>query len=110
LRIELSHSLNGSEAIRRLDTFLESLIAREWPHGIEVTDARKQWAGNRMTFGFAVGKGGFSTSIEGTVDVDDGRVVLESPLPALARLFVGEDRIREAVARELRRALEVPGS
>jgi hypothetical protein len=32
-------------------------------------------------------------------------VVFSSELPMLARVFIGEDRIRDTIARELRRVL-----
>jgi len=106
MRIEMTHQLDQAEAVARLDRFVEKLIARQWPGGVVVSNARKTWSGPRMTFAFDAGKGGFGVSIDGVLVVEPGIVSLESDLPMLVRAVVGEERIRDAVATGLRDALE----
>jgi len=105
MQIEQPHDLGETKAIRRIDHFLDDLMRRQPPGGVTIRDARKEWDGNRMEFSFAAAKGLFSTTIRGVMEVTGDRVVLTSELPALVRGIVGEDRIRETIARELARIL-----
>jgi hypothetical protein len=105
MQIEQSHGLGEAKAISRIDHFLDDLMQRQPPGGVSITDARKEWDGNRMNFSFAAGKGFFSTTIRGVMEVTNDRVVVTSEIPALVRSVVGEERIREVIARELDRIL-----
>ena len=106
MRIEMPHQLGQTEAIARLDRFVTDLMARQWPGGVVVGNARKAWSGPRMTFAFDAGKGGFGVSIDGTLVVEPGHVSLEADLPMIVRALIGEDRVRDVVAGSLRDALE----
>jgi len=105
MQIDVQHELGVEEAIRRLDTYFEELKGRQWPGGVELADARTSWNGNRMEFSFYAGKGGFGIDIIGNVEGFEYLVVLRSELPTLARIFIGEERIRTTIARELGRVL-----
>ncbi len=105
MQIEQPHDLGEAKAITRIDHFLDDLMRRQPPGGVTIKDAWKEWDGNRMNFSFAAGKGFLSTTISGVMEVMEDRVVLTSKLPALVRSFVGEDRIRDVIARELGRIL-----
>jgi hypothetical protein len=103
--IEERHQLGQQEAISRIDGFLDALMQREPPAGITVKNPEKSWSGNVMDFSFTAAKGLFGISIAGRMVVEDDRVVVDSELPALVRSFVGEDRIKDALSRELARLL-----
>jgi hypothetical protein len=105
MRVEQRHDLGQAEAIRRVDGFLDELMARQAPGRITITNARKSWAGNRMDFSFNAGKGFFATNLAGNMVVTDDAVVVESHLPGIVKSFVGEDKIREVIGRELARVL-----
>jgi hypothetical protein len=105
MQIEQSHALGEAKAISRIDNFLDDLMRRQPPGGVTIKDARKEWDGNRMNFSFAAGKGFISTTIRGVMEVTKDKVVLTSQLPALVRSVLGEERIRETIARELARIL-----
>jgi Putative polyhydroxyalkanoic acid system protein (PHA_gran_rgn) len=105
MQIEQPHDLGEKKAISRIDRFLDDLMQRQPPGGVTIKNARKDWDGNRMNFSFAAGKGLFSTTISGVMEVMADRVVLTSKVPALVRGVVGEDRIREVIERELARIL-----
>lgn len=105
MHIEERHELGQQEAISRLDGFLDALMERQPPGGITIKNPEKAWNGNTMDFSFSAAKGLFGTSISGRMRVEDDRVVVDSELPVLIRSFVGEDRIREVVSRELARLL-----
>jgi Putative polyhydroxyalkanoic acid system protein (PHA_gran_rgn) len=105
MQIDVKHELGAEEAIRRLTTYFEELKGRQWPGGVEVAEARTSWNGSRAEFSFYAGKGGFGIDIIGNVEVKENLVALRSELPVLARMFLGEDRIRSTVTRELERVL-----
>jgi hypothetical protein len=105
MQIEQRHQLGQREAIARIDGFLDELVRRQPPAGVTIKDARKSWSGNRMTFSFAAGRGFFSTTIEGVMEVTADRVVVDSDLPPLIKGVVGEERIRSVIGRELGRVL-----
>jgi hypothetical protein len=104
--IEHPHDLGREEAIERIDDFLEGLMRRQQPGGITITNPEKRWDGNTMDFSFTAAKGLFGASIRGLLRVEDDHVIMEVDLPPLVRSFVGEDRIRDAVSRELGRLLD----
>jgi hypothetical protein len=97
MRIEQPHSLGQAAAISRIDAFLERIVQNP-PGGVTVKDARKSWNGSRMSFSFTAARGFFGTTIQGVMDVLDDKVVVESELPALVQSFVGEEKVRRAVA------------
>ena len=105
MQIDVQHELGEEEAVRRLASYFGELKGRQWPGGVEIAEARTNWNGNRMEFSFYAGKGRFGIDIVGNVEVKENLVVLRSELPALARIFIGEDRIRSTIARELGRVL-----
>ena len=100
MRIEQSHSLGQQEAVGRIDQFLDRLV-REPPGGVTIKDATRDWDGSRMSFSFTAARGFFGTSVRGSMDVLDDRVVLESELPAIVKSILGEERIQQAISSEL---------
>jgi hypothetical protein len=106
MKVVQQHKLGQAEAIKRIDRFLDKLMAREPPAGVTIKNPQKTWNGNRMDFAFNASRGFFGTTIEGKVQVTDDEVVLDSELPGLVRTFVGEDTVRDVIARELGRLLE----
>ncbi len=105
MRIEQKHRLGQQEAIRRIDTILDDLMAREPPGGITVSNAWKNWDGNRMDFSASAGKGLFRTTVSGRMLVTDDAVVVESELPGIVKSFIGEERVAAVLQRELERVL-----
>jgi hypothetical protein len=104
MRIEQPHSLGQAVAISRIDAFLEQVVQNP-PGGVTVKDARKTWNGNRMSFSFTAARGFFGTTIQGVMDVFDDKVVVESELPALVQSFLGEEKVRQAIAGGLGKML-----
>jgi hypothetical protein len=105
MRIEQTHSLGQKAARSRIDQFLDQLVQKP-PGGVTVKDAQRSWEGNRMTFSFTAARGFLGTSIKGTMDVTDEKVVVESELPSLVRNLLGEDRVRQALADGLDKMLK----
>lgn len=100
MHIERNHKIGKSEAIRRIDTFLDQLLQQELPGGVKIRDATKRWDGDVMNFSFKARKGLLSATIAGIIRVSDQTVVLDSELPGMVTTFVGEEKIREVTNKQ----------
>jgi hypothetical protein len=105
MRIERNHNLGQPEAFRRIDTFLNELMQRPLPAGLQITTPSKIWSGNLMNFSFKAKKGWLGTTIAGTILVTDQSVVFDSDLPGLVTTFVSEEAIRKLINQEFDDAL-----
>jgi hypothetical protein len=101
MRIERNHNLRKEEAVRRIDTFLDDLMNRQFPGGITIEEPSKSWSDNVMRFSFKAKKGFFCTTISGIVRVNDDSVIMGSDLPVLVTAFVSEDKIGNVINQQL---------
>ncbi len=101
MRVEIRHELGESEAIRRVDEFLDDLVRRDFHGGVKIKNATRSWTGNRLALSCTLAKGLFDTRLSGTVEVTDRIVTLDTVIPGLLATFVGEDRVRTVVEHEL---------
>jgi hypothetical protein len=69
---------------------------------INMIDQRKVWIGPKMDFGMIAKVGFISLPLNGTVLVDDVNVTIECELPALAKNFIGEDKIRAGIEQKVK--------
>jgi hypothetical protein len=107
MRVQAEHTCGRAAARQRLDRIADRLLA-DAGGKVEVKDVRREWAGDRLVFSFVAARGFFSTTIKGHVDVEDQLATLDAEIPPLVAAFVGEDRIRETLQRELERTLAEP--
>jgi hypothetical protein len=107
MHIERNHNISEREAIRKIDTFMDELIQRDFPGGVVIKDPSKSWSGNTMDFSFKAKKGWVGTTISGSIRVTDQFVVVDSVLPALIRTFVSEGKIRDVFANQFDRLFGV---
>lgn len=86
----VEHKLGQEEAVRRLKERGEFV---ERAMGEQVGDLKQQWEGNRLSFGFTA----MGMRIEGTAQVEESRVELNTQLPLMAMMFKGaiEQRVRK---------------
>ena len=104
MHIEHPHTLGRAEAVTRLDHLLDALV-KDPPGGAEISNIVKDWDDNRMRFSFKASKGGFGTTISGTLEVTDDRVVVDADLPVLVKAALGEARVQQAVSGGLKDVL-----
>ena len=104
MHIEHPHTLGRQEAIKRLDHLLDALV-KDPPGGAEISNIVKTWDDNRMRFSFKASKGGFGTTISGTLEVTDDRVVVDADLPPLVKAVLGEARVQQTVLTGLKDVL-----
>ena len=91
MRITVEHKTTKEIARRKVEERLGQLLAQFGGHAEEI---HHEWIGDTLKF---KGKArGFK--VEGTMEVSDSSVVIDSKLPMVAMLFEG--KIRHAVQRE----------
>ncbi len=100
MRIERNHNVDQQQAIQKIDSFLDELMHREFPGGAVVKEPTKSWSGNTMNFSFKVKKGFISTKIAGTIQVENGKIIMNSDLPGLVTTFVPEEKIEEVINKQ----------
>ena len=93
MRFERPHKVTQSEAINRIDSFLDGFRNGALPDGITIVDSTKVWRGHEMDFSFKVKKWFVQVTIAGMVNVTDCSVVMDCELPPLVSKMVSEDRI-----------------
>ena len=101
--IEAAHSLGVEEAKRRVDEAVEALLKRDLPAGTSLRDINRAWNGNRLEFSLVAGRGFFDVPISGNVSATDSSATLDVKLPDLMVMFMGEDRIRQAIEGEFQK-------
>lgn len=99
LHVNVDHSLDPDEAVRRLRSFLELV---KQAYGQHVSHLEENWGARSGTFSFKAM--GFNTS--GTIDVDPQQVRVTGHLPLAALMFRGkiESTLREQLEKALNRA------
>ena len=101
MRIERNHKASQQEAIQKIDSFLDELMKRDFPGGVAIKEPTKSWSGNTMNFSFKLKKGLISTKLAGDIQVEDGKIVMNSELPGLIRTFVSEEKISDVIGQQI---------
>ena len=101
MRIERNHQTSQQEAIKRIDSFLDELMKRDFPGGVVVKEPTKSWSGNTMDFSFKLKKGLISTRIAGDIQVENGKIIMNSDLPGLVKTFVSEEKISDVIGQQI---------
>ena len=108
--IEAAHSLGVEEAKRRVDAAIEGLLKRDLPAGTSLRDMSRAWTGDRLGFSLVAGRGFFYVPISGSLSATDTSATLDVKLPDLMVMFMGEDRIRQAIEGEFQKTFAQPAS
>src|ERR1039458_3262265 len=100
MKVTVLHQTTREEAIVIVDRSADQLFDFG-SSSVLLTVQKKSWNGSVMEF-LLVAKAGFiALPVSGTVTVDDANVIIECELPALARNFVGEDKIAASIAKRV---------
>lgn len=106
MRVSVNHRLGTQEARRRIDGIVDRLIARDWPGSVTVRNPERQWEGERLAFSFELVRAFFAVTVAGHVEVGEDTSAIDVAIPSLVESFIGGDRIRAVLERELSAALE----
>lgn len=99
--VTVAHNTTQEKAIATIDKSASDLLDIG-SKSVLLVDQKRDWTGPRMDFSMA-GKVGFiSVPLSGYVLVDPLNVTINMELPALAKNFIGEEKIRASVEQKLR--------
>jgi hypothetical protein len=105
MRIIVPHNTTREAAIGIVDRSAGELFDIGAGTAVVLAEQKKSWTGPRMDFSLVAKVGFISVPLSGYVLVDDKDVTIECQLPALARNFIGEDKIRAGLERRIRGVL-----
>ena len=101
MKVSVTHARSTEEVVAILDQPLGALFAGA-VGGLEIAEERRSWLGSTMTFSF-IGRVGFiSIPLSGIMDVRQTVVIVEVELPPVVSMFVGEEKVRAGLEKELR--------
>ncbi|HTY89072.1 MAG TPA: polyhydroxyalkanoic acid system family protein [Candidatus Acidoferrum sp.] len=101
MHIEHQHQIGATEAIGRINTLLDRVLAGPFPGGVTVQEVSRTWSANILNFSSRVRKGVFGARITGVLRVSDDAVMLDLDVPGWAASLVGEDKIKETIRQQL---------
>jgi hypothetical protein len=102
--VTVPHNSTQEKVIATIDKSASDLLDMG-SKSVLLVDQKRSWTGPRMDFSL-VGKVGFiSVPLSGHVLVDPVNVTIDMELPALAKNFIGEEKIRAGVEQKLRAIL-----
>jgi hypothetical protein len=101
MKIVVAHNTTLEKAMEMVDKSSDDLFDFG-SKAVEFTDRKRTWTGPRMDFSMVANVGFISLPLTGSVLVDDVNVTIDVELPALAKNFIGEDKIRASVEQKVR--------
>lgn len=89
MKLEYSHNLSQSEAILKLEPFLENLKTQ---YGDKVKVVHQEWKDNVLYFRIKVKTGipFIEPEIPGHITVEEGKLWAEAPVPAFAQSMAAD--------------------
>ena len=99
MKVTKAHGMTQETAIHKVDESINDLL-QNLPGGAEVSNLKKEWKGNTLTFSFTVTVEADSENIKGTITVDATNVVVNVNLPFMIALMF-EGGIKQAVQENL---------
>lgn len=106
MHVTVRHGVGGAEARRRVDAIVDRLIARDWGGAVTVGRPERSWDGECLRFSFELARGFLAMTIAGHLEVGDESATIDVAIPGLVESFVGSERIRAVLERELSAALK----
>jgi hypothetical protein len=105
MRIIVPNTKGIEEAKRIVDRPVDDFFRSVGGGLLQITDARKSWSGNTMSFSFQAAVVFFSASVEGSVAVGEKEVVIDVNFPDAFRKFITEDNVKTRLEERYRALL-----
>jgi hypothetical protein len=84
-----------------LDAAADKVFTEGVGETVQLVDPKKEWADATMTFSVTAKLGFIAVPVSGTLAVDDEGVTADCELPAMARNFLGDEKIRKAITERI---------
>src|SRR5580704_7819945 len=107
MTVVVPHHTTVDEAIGKVERSANGLFDDVGGGMVELVERRQSWNGPSMDFSLTARVGFISLAISGTVVIDEIHVTLNCELPALAKNFLGEEKIQADLDRRVRALLGV---
>jgi len=103
--VVVPHNTTVEDAIGKVDRSANHLFEGAGDGFVELVDRKQSWNGPSMDFSLTARVGFISLPISGMVVIDEINVTLQCELPALAKNFLGEEKIHADLDRRVRAML-----
>jgi hypothetical protein len=103
--VVVPHHTTVEEAIGIVDRSANGLFDDVGGGMVELVERKQSWNGPSMDFSLIARVGFISLPISGMVVIDEIHVTLRCELPALAKNFIGEEKIQADLDRRVRAML-----
>jgi len=103
--VVVPHHTTVEQAIGIVDRSANGLFDDAGGGRVELVERKQSWNGPVMDFSLSARMGFISLPISGTVVIDEINVTLHCELPALAKNFLGEEKIQADLDRRVRAML-----
>ncbi|HWE49530.1 MAG TPA: hypothetical protein VG273_07070 [Bryobacteraceae bacterium] len=101
MKVVVPHNSTREKAIAQVNKSADELFDMG-SKSVVLADQKRTWTGPRMDFSLVAKVGFISLPLSGNVLVDDVNVTIDVELPAMAKSFIGEDKIKASVEQKVR--------
>ncbi len=108
MRVIIPNKKPIEETKRIVERSTEDLFRSAAGGIVQITGIRKSWSGNTMAFSFTAGVAFLSTTIEGTIEVNEKEVIIDVTIPEVFRHFIAEDKLKSGIETRIRGLLDSP--
>ena len=102
MRIIIPTSKSVDETKRIVERSTEDLFRSAAGGILQITDSKKAWTGDTMTFGFNACIAFLAIPIEGTAAVTGKDVTIDIVIPESLRRFLSEDKLKAGIEGRVR--------
>lgn len=88
-----------------IDKSIQPLIESIPTGSVKISELKTEWDNNTLLFSFKGKKGIFSSTIHGTVQVDEKDITVNVDLPGIVKHFVNDDQITAAIQAKAKQIL-----
>src|SRR5665213_748058 len=97
MTLTVPHNKTQEEAIAIVDRNADAIFSGAAGGYVEIVDQTHEWNGSAMTFSFVGSMGFISLPVTGKVEVDDVNIVVDCELPAMAKNFIGDEKVAASI-------------
>lgn len=106
MTVAIPHHKTKAEVIGLLDAAVDKLFTEGVGETVKLVEPKKEWTESTnpfstMTFSVTAKIGFISVPVAGTMAVDDENVIIDCELPAMAKNFLGEEKIRKGITEKI---------
>lgn len=102
MRIIIPNKKSVEESKKIVERSTEDLFRSAAGGIVQITDIKKSWNGDTMSFSFKASVAFISTPIEGTAAVTEKEVTIDVAIPEMFRHFIAEDKLKNGIESRVR--------